>query len=315
VLNLQPAQFTFAKSDEALNHLVTDTRKPYILDDQLRIIHASNIETGLTIGTLISWANHPETLWSDNLLITSDFPHYVREGVENGIYHNDSIIADGLGGITIYINGAIGGLMTTLPDFGVNDPFSDKKFLEPSFEKARVQGTQVALVALRALNGNTDSLKTGNITLYAKTLDLPLTNSIFRLGASLGILDRGMNGWMRLQTEVAYFKLGPASFITMPGEIYPEIVNGGIEAPGEQDFNIAPVETPPVRNLMPGKYKFVFGMTNDMIGYIIPKSEWDEKAPFIYGEEQSPYGEINSVGYDTAPILYKEVSEMIGSIE
>jgi len=58
-------------------------------------------------------------------------------------------------------------------------------------------------------------------------------------------------------------------------EIYPEIVNGGIvRAPGG-DYDIEPLEVPPLRELMPGRVKFVLGLANDEIGYILPKSEWD----------------------------------------
>lgn len=58
-------------------------------------------------------------------------------------------------------------------------------------------------------------------------------------------------------------------------EIYPEIVNGGIERAPSGDFPVEPVEVPPLRELMPGRIKFIFGLANDEIGYLIPKSEWD----------------------------------------
>ena len=100
-------------------------------------------------------------------------------------------------------------------------------------------------------------------------------------------------------------------FLHQPGEIYPEIIEGGIESPSGQDFDIAPVEIPPLRTLMKGKYQFTVGLSNDMIGYIIPKSEWDDKPPYIYDNEESPYGEINSVGHDTAPIIHRELKEIL----
>jgi hypothetical protein len=311
VASMQPAFMIFAEEKDKLSHLVTDTRKPEVTDHGLRLILAINPETGHAIGTLIAWANHPETLWNKNLLITSDFPHYVREAVEKGIYSNDSLVIEGLGGTAIYINGAIGGLMTTPPEMTVRDPFTSSKYKEPSFEKAQAQGHQVARVVLETLNNSTDTLKRGNINLTARTVELPLTNKIFQLGVSLGILERSVSGWMNLQTELSFFTLGPASFVTMPGEIYPELINGGIESPEGADYGIAPLEVPPVRELMPGKYKFIFGLTNDAIGYIIPKSEWDVKEPYLYDEEESPYGEINSVGHDTAPLLYGSLKKMI----
>jgi hypothetical protein len=59
---------------------------------------------------------------------------------------------------------------------------------------------------------------------------------------------------------------------------------------------LEPAEIPPVREMMPGEFKFVLGLANDEIGYIIPKSQWDVKAPFAYGREKAQYGEENSPG-------------------
>jgi len=102
---------------------------------------------------------------------------------------------------------------------------------------------------------------------------------------------------------------------TIPGEVYPEIINGGIEAPEGRDFNIDPVEVPPVREMMPGKYKFVFGLANDEIGYIIPKSQWDADAPYTYDRKDSPYGEQNSPGPETAPALHRNLQEMLNELD
>ena len=52
--------------------------------------------------------------------------------------------------------------------------------------------------------------------------------------------------------------------------------------------------------MMPGRVKFVFGLANDELGYLIPKSEWDHDPPFLYGADHAPYGEMNSVGCDAA---------------
>lgn len=309
--NLQPAKLKFACDHEGLKDLVTDTRKPFVLDNQLTLMQVLKLDSDETIGTLIGWANHPETLWSDNLMITSDFPHYVREGIENGIYKNDSLIADGLGGIAIYINGAIGGLMTTLPDFQVKDPWSGKIYLEPDFDKAKSQGYQIAYQSLLALNNSTDIINSGGIGFSAKSFNLPLQNPLFKLGAALGILNRGYSKWNHMRTEIAYLTIGPASFLTYPGEVYPELINGGIESPDGQDFNIRPIELPVTRKIMQGRYKFIIGLGNDELGYIIPKSEWDEEPPFTYGEKDAPYGEINSLGPETSPIIHQEIQQII----
>ena len=114
-----------------------------------------------------------------------------------------------------------------------------------------------------------------------------------------------------MKTEIASIQVGPISIITIPGEIYPEIVNGGVVSPIGQDYNIDPIEIPPLRSMMKGEYKFVFGLANDEIGYIIPKSEWDEVPPYLYNHHKSPYGEINSLGPEAGPIIHRSIREIL----
>ena len=149
--------------------------------------------------------------------------------------------------------------------------------------------------------------------LRARTMEVPIANPNFLLAPVLGLLDRGQVRWKKMRTEVALITLGEVSMACIPGEIYPEVVNGGIESPRGGDFPGSPVETPPIRQLMPGRIKFIFGLANDEIGYIIPKSEWDRKPPYLYGAKKPVYGEINSVGPDTAAILHAALRELCGS--
>ena len=290
---------------------VRDSRMPEVFDPGIRMIKAIDKLDGKTLGTLITWGNHPETLWGKNLLITSDFPYYLREGVEKGIFNGDSLVMPGIDGVAVYVNGAVGGLMTTSPGLAINDPFTGKEFKDPTFEKAQAQGEQLAILALNSMKNPVEKFDSAAISLVVRTLRIPLNNKSFKLAKILGVLDRGTSGLRYMWTELAVFKIGPLSFATLPGEVYPEIINGGIEAPEGNDFSIEPVEVPSVREMMPGKYKFVFGLANDEIGYIIPKSEWDAKAPYTYGRNKAPYGEENSMGPETAPILHRKLQKML----
>lgn len=311
VKNSKPARLVISEDLAGAIQLVKDTRKPEVFDSGLRIIRAIDKEDGTTLGTLVAWADHPETLWSKNLLITSDFPHYVRLGVEKGVFNGDCLLKAGIGGIAVYMNGAVGGLMTTHPSLAVKDLFTGQEFNEPTFEKAEAQGKQLALLALNSIENPSEIVDAAGISLIVRTLALPIENKIFKLATSLGILDRGTTGWMKMRSELAVFRIGPISFATIPGEVYPEIINGGVEAPEGQDYKITPVEVPGVRDMMKGKYKFVFGLTNDEIGYIIPKSQWDEKTPFTYNKKDAPYGEENSLGPETASLLHQNLKEML----
>ncbi len=311
VRNLRPARLEFSEDPTGAAPQVKDTRRPEVFDSGLRMVKAVDREDGSVLGSLVSWGNHPETLWSRNLLISSDFPHFVREGVENGVVLGDSLVKPGIGGVCIYMNGAVGGLMTTHPSWAIQDPLTGEAILEPGFRKAAAQGNTLALLALQAMEQPEAKIDSAGISLIVRTIYLPLKNNLFKLAAAIGVMDRGTSGWMKMRSELAVFKMGPVSFVTVPGEIYPEIVNGGVEAPAGGDFDTGPVEVPPLRKLMPGRYKFVAGLANDEIGYIIPKSQWDEKPPFTYERNSSPYGEENSLGPETAPILHRHLKEML----
>jgi hypothetical protein len=312
VENLRPAKLRFAQDLENGANFVMDTRLPEEMDPGIRIIQAIDLEADTTLGSLISWGNHPETLWSDNLLISSDFPHYIRESVEKGINRNGKVLAEGLGGIAVYISSSVGGLMTTRPSFSIPDPFTGENLSGATFEKTEAQGQQIGLLVLNALKSDkVVEIEKANINLIAKTISIPLENNNFKLGFALGVINHGTMGWMNVRTEVSAFKIGPASFITVPGEIYPEIVNGGVVSPPGQDYRISPLEVPPLRSFMSGKFKFVFGLANDEIGYIIPKSEWDEEPPYLYNDNDSPYGEENSLGPETGPIVYNRIVELL----
>jgi len=306
---LQPARVAFQQLSIPTDGLVADTRRPIVFDPDIRLMHFTTTN-GATIGTIIGWANHPETVWALNTQVTADYCGYLRDTLERGFAFEGRIFAHGVGGIHLYVNGAVGGLMSTTPRVTVRDPWLEQDFEKPSHEKARAVAHQLAARILPVLQAtNIPTTNALPISIRARTLALPLANKEYLAASYLGLIDRGYVRWKTLRTEVALLTLGEASVICVPGEIYPEIVNGGIEKPPGADFDIEPVEVPPLRELMPGKIKFVFGLANDEVGYLVPKSEWDQKAPYLYGAKSPPYGEINSCGPDTARLIHGALAE------
>ncbi|MSU63492.1 MAG: hypothetical protein EXS31_14035 [Pedosphaera sp.] len=308
---LQPANVAFHDIKTPPAGLVADTRKPIVFDPDIRVMHFTRPGTGVTIGSLVGWANHPETPWSDNTEITADFPGVVRDVLEHGVQAGGKQLLAGLGGMHVYVNGAVGGLMTPHPSLTVTNPLDQVLYVKPSHDKTRALGQNLAHRIIASLS-RTDTATTSNapISVHARTIELPINNSGFLLAPIIGLIDRGHSRWKHFRTEVALLTLGDASIACIPGEIYPEIVNGGIERAPGGDFDIEPLEVPPIRDFMPGKTKFIFGLANDEIGYIIPKSEWDQKSPYLYDAKKPPYGEINSVGPDTARLIHTAIREL-----
>ena len=65
---------------------------------------------------------------------------------------------------------------------------------------------------------------------------------------------------------------------------------------------------------MTGKLNLVVGLANDEIGYILPKTQWDAKAPYTYGRDKAPYGEINAGGPEVGPLIYRESRQILDEL-
>jgi hypothetical protein len=299
---LTPASVSFVEAPLDPAGLVADSRDPQVFDATLRLMHFTAPD-GSTIGSIVNWANHPETPWSKNTEITADFPGYLRDALDRGVSVGGRRVA-GLGGIHLYVNGAIGGLMTTNPQTAVVDPYDGQTYTTPSHDKARAVGRRLAAAVFEALRAPAPPQSQPRLAVAARTLHLRIDNPLFRLASALGLFGRGQPRLNHIRTEVAMLRFGEAAIACVPGELYPEIANGGIVRPQGADFDIEPVEVPALRAFMPGRVTFLIGLANDEIGYIIPRSEWDDVPPWLYGRQSRLYGEINSLGPDTAPTIH-----------
>jgi len=308
----QAARITLARDSSSSESLFLDTRPPNVTDPDINILQARSIDSDQVIGTLINWGNHVETLWDQNLELSADFVHFLRKGIQEGVQNDTMELVPAMGGVTLFLPGSVGGLMTTTPELSIRDPRNNTVYTKPGFAKAEAQGYQLALIVHQALQ-QADNPVFFHTTLnsYQQVIPLPLDNWNFRLGAYLGILDRGMTGWMKVRSEIGYWELGPASFLHVPGEIYPELTIGSLEEPEGADLPNQALEIPPLKSVMTGEYRWIVGLSNDMIGYILPRSQWDVKAPYTYNLTKAPYGEIMSLGPQTAPRLHAALLSLI----
>jgi len=219
----------------------------------------------------------------------------------------------------VYLSGAVGGMMTTIR-LDVRDP-AGERLPDGSVEKTRRYGELLAAKVEFALAaGKGASLQP--ISVHLRELVLPVDNKLYLLGKRLGVFDRAMEHWtgdsrqpvtaptgaqderVAVRTELAMLRLGELEVAVIPGEIYPELVLGKVVDPPDPgaDFPDAPIE-PAIFAQLKRSYRMIVGLGNDELGYIIPKRQWDEKTPFTHGLTKAPYGEVNSLGADTAPLL------------
>ena len=199
-----------------------------------------------------------------------------------------------LGGTCVFVVGSIGGLMTPL---GLKLTAPDgREIPKDSFELARAVGERAADAALEALKAGRPSASRRSSTgaprsscpsrtaCSASPPSWACSTARSTAAASRATALFGDD----LMTEIGYLRLGDAEVLLVPAEIYPELVLGGIQDPQDPgaDFPGAPRERA-LFTLLRSEYKLVFGLANDEIGYVIPRSQWDAKTPFAYGRAKT----------------------------
>jgi hypothetical protein len=314
VAGLAPARLEIAEITGRDRRFGTvDTRGPQVIDDGLRVAVVREAAGPGVLGTLVNFGNHVELLWDRNFQLTADVAGYARRGLARGLDYDGALYKPGLGGTTLWLTGNIGGLITTGPEDAVLDVRSGEPLAAPSFEKARAQGYAIAEAVLDTLaGGGFAPVPAPRLAVHSRVIEVPVANRPLVFGAAIGVLDRDIDhGWRpRTETEVALVEVGDLWIVCVPGELYPEIAVGGIENPPGADYEIAPVEVPPLRSAMRGRVNMMVNLANDAIGYLIPKSEWDTRRPYLYGAKQDTYGEIVSAGPDTARLVHGALMEL-----
>ncbi|HWY85609.1 MAG TPA: neutral/alkaline non-lysosomal ceramidase N-terminal domain-containing protein [Gemmataceae bacterium] len=300
-----------AKAPELLH----DARLPIVKHDEL--VALQFLDGSKTAGIVVQWNCHPETLDSRNTQISADFVGATVAYLK-GKYHCP----------VIYLTGTVGGLMTSL-----HVPVRNSKgdlLSDGTFEKTERYGRLVGELAEKALSGS-QAVQLFPIEARTATVFLPMDNPFYHLAWKLGVVDRQAFGWtgdatrgdplkdraaakgkLAVRTEIGYLKLGELEIAAIPGEIYPELVLGKVQDPADPgaDFPDAPIE-PSIYGQLKGTHRMLIGLANDELGYIIPKRQWDEKAPFCYGRKTAQYGEMNSLGPETAPLLCAAFRELV----
>ena len=296
--------------------LLHDGREPYIKHDELVALRFEDAKQKTT-GVVVQWNCHPETLNDKNTKISADFVASTVESLQKKYQCP-----------VVYLTGTVGGLMTSL-HVEVKDE-KGNSLADGTFAKTQRYGQLVGKLAEKALDG-AKPVKLTPFEVRTKSFFMPIDNQLYLAGYVVGVLNRQAFIWngdplkanpttakpdkkskLCIQSEVGWLKLGELEIAAIPGEIYPELVLSKVQDPPDKgaDFPNAPIE-PGIYAQMKGRHRMIVGLANDEIGYIIPKRQWDEKPPYCYGRKKSQYGEVNSLGPDTAPILCDMFKKMV----
>lgn len=280
--------------------LQRDSRPPYVFDSSLYSFRFEPKDGSGGI-RLLNYAAHPEALRSKNRSLSADFPAYLA-----------AKIREKTGDSAVFIPGALGGLIMT-------ERLKDQRGVEYPVEENVVRtGHMLAEMALAVENERELEPKLAALT---DTFALPLENIVFAGAAAADIIShRTVSGpgalGLALPTEASYISLGDVPILLVPGEIFPELVRGGFAKTG---LAAAPEkQNPRTLQEIAGKDDLlIFGLANDMIGYIVPPNDFLVHPSRPYLERgvdafgRSHYEETNSMGPDTAMAVAAAAERLI----
>jgi hypothetical protein len=239
--------------------LVRNGRDPGIVNPTVSIVQAVGTD-GKPITNLVHLACHPEVIRLSNTGGLS--PDFV------GTLCRD--VSRELGGQTVFLNGALGGMITP-----------DTRFRTQA--AAEEMGHSLASYVIQAAHAARPS-GTHDVWMHRRTVEYPITakaiQQFLKNAPGKMNVERG-----RAITEMNALWIGDAQFITVPGELLPEI---GFE----------------IEAKMTGHVRAIIGLANGQLGYLIPSYDFREGG---YEERTGPGaagGEITrTVGLELAPLV------------
>jgi hypothetical protein len=300
--NLEPARVKFATTDSIGLSLGIDAEDDgfgvgdgkVLLDDDLiapatdgRFVDSRLSIMQLTdfappqpvIATLVNFASHPESLGSNNTLISSDFPHYARESIEAE-----------QGGTAIWVSGDLGVLQGPL-DIDVLDPDTEMPAVRRTFRWAQVHGEQLGERVVSAIPDGAGVHKATIDHASVHPVPVRLDNPYFRFFIAIGVLPSEGLFTDGLPDDTVGFPF-PPPFDTLPQALGEDLhTEVGAFRINQASFAVVPTELDPqigeiYRDHMAGaEHTFIVGLGNDEIGYQLPEEKWDDSchacAPFI----------------------------------
>ena len=175
------------------------------------------------------------------------------------------------GGVNMFLQGAIGGWV-------------QPEGVPHNFDQAKYYGTSLGKYVFELTKNKN---KSKNIYFTSVKVDFPLANPGFQMLSKAGIIKRNFGKTVR--SEIAYFNIGDASFATHPGETCPAL---GLAT----------------KKLMSNKGpKFVLGLSQDALGYIIKPSFFDSSNKIPHSE----YLTGMSIGPATMGIILSNLKVLI----
>ncbi len=265
---LEPAALKIAIG-EAKGRIAYNYYAPQLYDPRCGVIQAIATDgnnKGKVISTLVNYAIHPEVIGSNRGILSPDIcgPLYDR-------------IEAKAGGMAIFMNGALGGMITA------DNRRPDSKEANDWNECIRI-GELLADQALEIIS-KAEIQENPDLFCASKTIELPVDSELMRALIDHSPMKLNLSSDYTLKTMINLVNIGTAQILTIPGEALPNI--------GYY-----------LKRNMHTKAPFLFGLTNDAFGYIITKEDFNSFKRYEYITR-------TSLGEMTAEIFMQEALMMI----
>ncbi len=283
--------------------LQADVRTPVTYDKNLtRFRFAPNDKSGDIY--IVNFASHAELLGTTSS-ISADFPAYLIKEIEENVPKSKAV----------FFNGAVGGMISAKEIKLVYRNQIDCEAYMKGF------GKQLGKIAL-AIEEEKEIKPIINIK--SKGIRVPGDNTVLILARRLSVLNNDIGRTKKrskacIFSEVGYAELGDkdVAMFLIPGELFPELYNGEFLTEKDSAHHRKASYKKVLKDMTDCKHKFVIGLCNDELGYILAENDFllNEGLPYINKAkddmDRDHYEETNSTGPNTAQIILDAVEELI----
>ena len=330
------------------DHWNKDIRDPVIFDPTMTVARFVKVgQPDQTIATVVNWADHPEmsAFGEDNLKVSSHYVHYLRDAIEDGITRAQlprrATALPGVGGVTVFVQGALGGQIGSIRGAPVPGP-DGVPIIDSGHPKEEALGLNLGERALELLRDDGESVADLPLSYRSARFHARIDNVGFQVAFIIDLLAPhalvgydateaiGPNNTPWLPVTATYLQIGPFALVTCPGEIHPELWVGGYDGswtwgwplmdatkPNTPDLATAPA-APYLRDLMlanPGvRFPVLAGLAEDYVGYIVPAYNYvlNPESPYIDEAEGDHYEETYSLGPDVERHVVHPLMALVG---
>lgn len=291
--------FGFSQTDG----LQADVRTPVTFDDNLNVLHFVPNDSSGDIYA-VNFACHAELLGDKTTRVSADFPAYLIKEIES---RNANVNA-------LFFNGAIGGMVSAKD---IKKIYRNEINCE---EYTKNYGKTLGELVLTI--DNEKELKP-ILNIKSKGIKIVADNTLLVFARFLKILNNDISRTEKrtkasLFSEICYAEFGEKdlALFLVPGELFSELFNGEFLTENDSANHKKADYDKSLSDMSDCKHKFVIGLANDELGYIVPENDYllNEVTPYLNSQkddmQRNHYEETNAVSKDAGKIILDEFEKI-----